>query len=153
VSNIPENRPRVLLATNLIVSYLLKKERSSDPIFVLFAMIFEQQVEVVLPDDLVAELREVTSTKPYLVRQVDSELLDKTISQIGEAAVRLSILIGEIPSITNDKKDDYLIAAALLSNADILISGDRHILALRNLLERPRIMSPADFLAEFGPSA
>ena len=146
-------RQRILLDANLVISYLLKREGSSDPIFNLFEMIFAQQVEVVLPENLVTELREVTTTKPYLVRHVDPDLLDQTINQIAELAVQLPLIVGDLPSVTGDSKDDYLIAAALLSDVDILVSGDKHILAVRNLLERPRIMTPADFVAEFGAAS
>jgi predicted nucleic acid-binding protein len=95
----------------------------------------------------------VTTTKPYLVRHVDPDLLDQTINQSAELAVQLPLIVGDLPSVTGDSKDDYLIAAALLSDVDILVSGDKHILAVRNLLERPRIMTPADFVAEFGAAS
>jgi putative PIN family toxin of toxin-antitoxin system len=146
-------RLRVLLDANLIVSYLLKKESSRDPILTLFEMVFRQEVELVLPDDLLAELRKVTGTKPYLIRHVDPGLLDRFINQIGELAVRLRPISEEVPTVTTDRKDDYLIAAAILSDADVLVSGDKHILAVRDFLERPRIMTPAGFLAEFGSSS
>jgi predicted nucleic acid-binding protein len=52
--------------------------------------------------------------------------------------------------VVRDPKDRYLLEAAIQHDVDILVSGDKDLLAMARFLEVPRIMSPAEFVAEFG---
>jgi putative PIN family toxin of toxin-antitoxin system len=52
----------------------------------------------------------------------------------------------EIPRRSADPDDDYLIALALASEADLIISGDRDLLELEGE-DLPRIVRPAEFLS------
>jgi putative PIN family toxin of toxin-antitoxin system len=53
----------------------------------------------------------------------------------------------EFPSYTADPDDDYLVALALSSGADFLVSGDRHLLELGD--DAPvRVLTPRRFLEE-----
>ncbi len=51
---------------------------------------------------------------------------------------------GSIPRATPDPKDDYLVALALSSEVDFLVSGDPHLTGLEGA--RPRILTPRAFL-------
>ncbi len=44
--------------------------------------------------------------------------------------------------------DDYLIALAIASDADLIVSGDGHLLGLDDE-SLPKILRPADFLERF----
>jgi predicted nucleic acid-binding protein len=55
-------------------------------------------------------------------------------------------LTGSAPSLVRDPKDDYLLAAAAIANADVLVTGDRDLLDIRTLLKRPAIMTAPEFL-------
>lgn len=50
--------------------------------------------------------------------------------------------------VTTDPADDRVLEAALESTADVIVSGDKHLLQIR-LWRGIRIVSPADLLAEF----
>jgi uncharacterized protein len=52
----------------------------------------------------------------------------------------------EIPRRSADPDDDYLIALALASEADLIVSGDRDLLELEGE-DLPRIVRPAEFLS------
>jgi len=53
----------------------------------------------------------------------------------------------EVPRYTNDPDDDYLVALALSSGADFLVSGDRHLLELGD--NAPvRVLTTSEFLKE-----
>jgi predicted nucleic acid-binding protein len=51
----------------------------------------------------------------------------------------------EVESIASDPDDDYLVALARASASDLLVSGDRHLLALVDL--RPRVVSARQLAA------
>lgn len=57
---------------------------------------------------------------------------------------------GEIESLTADPDDDYHIALAMASDADSVVSGDKHLLDLEGEY-LPRVVRPAEFLSS--PSA
>jgi hypothetical protein len=52
----------------------------------------------------------------------------------------------QLPGVTEDPKDDPLVACALEGNADYLVSGDRHLLDLGEY-KGIRIVSPHEFAA------
>jgi predicted nucleic acid-binding protein len=55
-------------------------------------------------------------------------------------------LSGIAPALVRDPKDDYLLAAATIADADVLVTGDRDLLDIRQLLKRPAIMTAPEFL-------
>ncbi len=54
-----------------------------------------------------------------------------------------------MPTIIHaDPSDDAFLTCAVISNAKCIISGDKHLLQLKNFAGRP-ILTPAKFLADF----
>lgn len=51
------------------------------------------------------------------------------------------------PSIMRDPNDQPILDAAIAFDADIVLTGDKDFTALD--IDRPRIMTPAEFIAEF----
>lgn len=52
----------------------------------------------------------------------------------------------EIPAVTTDPKDDYLIAYALVGEADYLVTGDKsHLLPIKKIGE-VQILNPKQFI-------
>lgn len=50
----------------------------------------------------------------------------------------------DVPSVVpNDPDDDHVLACALAAKADLIVSGDRHLLALNRYQNIP-IVSPAE---------
>jgi uncharacterized protein len=58
---------------------------------------------------------------------------------------------GRLKVIKNDPSDDRILEAAFESEADCIVSGDRHLLSLQSW-RGIRILSPADFMSEFETS-
>ena len=48
--------------------------------------------------------------------------------------------------VPDDPRDDFLVALAVAARADVLVSGDRHLLELRD--PPPPMLSPRAFLAQ-----
>jgi putative PIN family toxin of toxin-antitoxin system len=61
---------------------------------------------------------------------------------------------GPVRPATEDPKDDYLIALALSNGADVLVSGDPHLLdaneAVGGAGRGVRVLTPREFLEELG---
>ena len=54
-----------------------------------------------------------------------------------------------VPRLTPDPGDDYLVALARSSHADLIVTGDRHLLDLTDA--HPPVIGPAAFLARVAP--
>ncbi|MGB3307818.1 MAG: hypothetical protein WBA63_16645 [Thermomicrobiales bacterium] len=50
------------------------------------------------------------------------------------------------PSVLRDRCDDYLLTYAKAYGVDVLVTGDRDLLVLRKLLDRPRIVTVREIL-------
>ncbi len=66
-------------------------------------------------------------------------------SKLLEVAIIVGVS-GSLKVIEKDPDDDVILETALEGNADFLISGDRHLLELREY-RGVKILPPADFLA------
>jgi putative PIN family toxin of toxin-antitoxin system len=52
----------------------------------------------------------------------------------------------EIPAVTRDPKDDYLLAYALVGEADYLVTGDKDLLVLKQV-DTVKIVTSREFLS------
>lgn len=119
---------RVLLDTNVFISYLLSSESNSTITQIIEAAVLGKYT-LLVADQLLDELRLKVGQKPYLARRITQEQLEGLISvllQVAETVPRIT----RIPAVTRDLKDDYLIAYALLGHADYLATGDKDLLVL-----------------------
>ncbi len=69
-------------------------------------------------------------------------------STLGEVAETVSHISESIPAVTRDPKDDYLIAYALVGEADYLVTGDQELLVIGQI-DTVKIVTPRDFLSIF----
>lgn len=132
---------RVILDTNVLLSALLSPRGA--PAKLLTA--WERKLfTLVISDELLAELRSVLR-RPFFrarLRESDAELF----------AVRLHDLALRYPNPppsgdAPDAKDSFLLALAAASEAAFLVTGDKHLLALKQH-GATRIVTPA-FMVEY----
>ena len=137
---------RVVFDSNLFVSYLLNPEKTTSAVVRLVESISDSRIELLVPQELLEEIAKSVEFKPYLRDRINSAdicNLTQTLLDLGEPLPPIS---DPIPAIVRDRKDDYLLAAAAIANVDVLVTGDHDLLALRDLLPKPRIMTPAEFV-------
>jgi hypothetical protein len=128
---------KVIFDTNIWISYLIGRQLSS-----LTELLSERKIELVLSEQLLTELKEVTSRKKfqrYFNQQEVNELL-KLIDILG-----IQYEVKEYPNVCRDAKDDFLLGLIKASRADFLVTGDQDLLEL-NPFEGTEIIEPNQLL-------
>jgi hypothetical protein len=136
---------RVLLDANVYISYMLAPD-APGTIQQLMSAALEGRYMLLLPKELLHEMSEALLRKESLPRRTNSEDRQKLLSRFMEIAEKIETIREDIPTVTRDRKDDYLLAYAVIGNVDYLVTGDMDLLVL-DPVGPVRIVRPADFLA------
>lgn len=137
---------RAIVDANVFISFLLYPSGDGAPARIVRAALMHRYIPLVSPR-LLREIEEKSTGKPYLASRidvVDITWLFERLIEVSEHRDDASLLY---PTITRDAKDDYLIANAVIYQADYLVSGDHDLLDLGGEFEGVRIVSPAAFAA------
>ena len=134
---------KVLVDTNLLVSALLS---AATPPSLVVAGAMNAMYELLVSEESITELLVKCRQKPYLAERISEATLANTVDILRVTATVLPILSIPPAAITRDPKDDYLIAHAIAEQVDVLVSGDRDLLALDGTFPF-RILTPAAFAA------
>ncbi len=145
-----DGAPRVLIDTNVFVSYLLAPRGRLGTIEVIVEAALARRFTLLVSQELLDELSAVLTTSGYLRQRIPQELTENFLTAIRAIAALLPAFQDAVlPAVVGDPKDDYLLAYALVGQADYLVSGDQDLLAL-GTVDRLRIISPLDFMRELG---
>jgi putative PIN family toxin of toxin-antitoxin system len=135
---------RAVLDTNVLVSSLIKPGSVPDRIIEKWkAHIFE----ICLSEPLLDELMDVLN-RPRIKRaiSVSSEEMRKFLAVIREEGVFQRIETEVSETVLKDPDDDRILETAIAAEADVIVSGDRHLLDLGSYKGIP-ILTPRQFLA------
>lgn len=131
------NKPqRIIIDTNLWVSFLISDNVKLED------LLFAQKVSLIFSEELMQEFVSVTG-RPKFARYFNLQTVEELLSVIHEVATFVQVTT--TVSICRDPKDDFLLALALDSNADVLITGDSDLLELEQV-GGTRIMTLSSFL-------
>ncbi len=130
---------RIMLDTNVLVSMLLfPNERMN----AMLALIFSEH-ELVLSSFVVSELKDVIQRKfPAKTRVVDRLLL-----KMSYTLVYTPDEINEVLFNIRDTKDYPVLYTAIVEDVDILVTGDKDFADVE--IEKPKILTPADFMEKY----
>lgn len=133
----PNHNSRIVIDTNLWVSFLITKDFTK-----LDTIIFARQGTLVFSQELLDEFLEVVNRpklRPFFSETVVVELLE-TIEEFADFVnVRSEI------KLCRDPKDNFLLSLSLDGNADYLLTGDKDLLDLAKF-EKTKITTITDFL-------
>jgi putative PIN family toxin of toxin-antitoxin system len=130
-------RSRVVLDTNVLISAVL----FNGPPRAILELVIGGSVHCSLSLALLDELRDVLERPKFRFSaeqalQVVEEL--HAVCDIVDPATRVSV-------VTADPNDNIILECALESKADIIVSGDQHLLALAEF-KGIQIVSPSDYM-------
>jgi putative PIN family toxin of toxin-antitoxin system len=106
----------------------------------------EGKFELVLPADVAAELFTTIERRRHLASRIQQADVVRLLQRVLTFASTAPLLEVSPPEISRDPQDDYLLALAVVHEADYLVTRDRDLLDLRDVL-RVRIVDPMTFLA------
>ncbi len=128
----------VMIDTNILISTMLSPDGQVSA--VMKALVREHTL--CIPSFCLLEMETVVRRKwPHKLARIDAFL-----QRLPYEIVRTPDVLPELPRI-RDAADSPVLATALLSEADVLLTGDRDFEDVA--LPRPRIMTPARFAAEY----
>lgn len=136
---------RIVLDTNVVVSALIW---GGTP-YRLIQAAADGDIELCTSPALLIELRDVLGRAHLASR------LAQQRSSIGQAIgfyVELAISVSPLATlrvVPGDADDDHVIAAALAARAELIVSGDRHLLSMGSH-EGMRIVNAAEALVRIG---
>jgi hypothetical protein len=136
---------RVCIDTNVLVSYLLAPEADQSPNQVVRAG-FGRRFDLWLSETTLQEVARSVRSKPWLASRVDAKRADRFLLQLRRLATIAPDFPDQLPHVTRDPGDDYLIAHSVLARVDFLVTGDKDLLVLGEVAG-VRIVSPAAFVA------
>lgn len=139
-------RFKVIIDTNLWVSFLIRPTNFP----VLLEAIATESIQILYSQELLDELIEVSS-RPKLQKLIAPEVLNEVVSFLLEKG-KVKALPKKRPQICRDPKDNYLLALAITSRADYLISGDNDLLILKRV-RKTLILSYAAFKNVLSPGS
>lgn len=97
-------------------------------------------------EDIANEIRQTIANRHDLSKRITVTRVDALIALLEDVGEPLPPLDYPLPPIGRDPKDAFLIAHAVVAEADYLVSWDRDLLDLREIAE-VKIVSPPELLA------
>ncbi len=136
---------RAVFDTNVFISALFNPKR---PPAQLLELALQGKIRLIVSPQLIEEIERVLTypkiKKLLKKRKAASEEVIEGLSKTLQVAL---LTPGElsVAAIYDDPADDMVLACAVEGNADFIISGDKHLLNLRNY-QGIKIVTPAQFL-------
>jgi putative PIN family toxin of toxin-antitoxin system len=109
--------------------------------------------DLVVSEHLLEEVRDVLGRPKMQAYFPASAIAEHTARVRAAAFMVLGHYAGEVPSHTADPDDDYLVELALATDAEVLVSGDRHLRDLGTIASGGgtgvcRVLTTSAFLKE-----
>ena len=131
---------KVVLDTNVLISAIVFGGKPRD----VFNSILKGQVKLAISKDILDEMEGVLSGKKFQYPKQIIHSIRNAIEDLAEVVMPQEV----VKAIENDPDDNRILECALESKANLIISGDRHLLDLKQY-RSIKIITPSDFLKEF----
>lgn len=134
----PNKASRIILDTNLWISFLISKDLSK-----LDEILFEKKAKLVFSKELLDEFLEVAKRPKFrrFFSKIDIENILETIDEYADFVIVKSKI-----TICRDPKDNFLLSLAKDGKADFLLTGDNDLLDI-GVFEKTSIETISEFLS------
>ena len=131
---------RIVLDTNILISAIVFGGKPRE----ILEKIITNKIRLAILKDILDETDGVLSGKKFKYPPQVVYEIRNAIEELGE------IIVPEkrINRIKKDPDDNRILECALTANADFIISGDNHLLEIKDFQNIP-IISPAEFLERY----
>jgi len=127
---------RVVLDTNIVISSAL-----GGALVLIFEEWDEGKFTVIVTSDILSEYFEVLNRPKFRLKQETIDKIARYLYQFSEFVVPEE----RIQFIEADPKDDKFLEAAIAGKVDFIVSGDKHLLDLKEFQSIP-IISGREFI-------
>ena len=135
----PKAKDRVIIDTNLWISFLLSKDYSK-----LDKLFRQENITLIFSKSLLEEFIEV-ARRPKFKKYFSLSDLNDLLSEIHLRAEFIEVNSNVI--LCRDSKDDFLLSLAKNSNASHLVTGDNDLLEIKKF-EKTMILTISEYLLE-----
>lgn len=129
----------IVLDTNVLVSALIKRGKPRELIF----KIIEGKAQLFLSKSILEEFVKV-AYDPKITKYVGEKDLGEFLKIIGSIA-KLVKIRSKFKIVTHDPSDDVVLRTAFDGKVDYIVSGDEHLLSLREF-RKIKIVSVSEML-------
>lgn len=138
----PSDRIRVVIDTNIWISFLIGKTITSG----FNKLLADKRFEILSCNELYNELKEVLS-RPKFRKYITRSQIEYFLQLFSAATSGIDIVSSA--TISTDPDDNFLLALAKDGNAHFLITGDKpHLLKLQ-MFENTQVITFAEFYKKF----
>ncbi len=131
-----KKRSRIIIDTNLWISYLLSNEFSK-----LDKVLLSKNIRILFSQELLDEFIEVAQ-RPKFKKYFSIEDLEHLLTQIKSKVEFISVI--SVVNICRDSKDNFLLSLAKDGKATHLITGDKDLLDIK-IFGKTKILKINDF--------
>jgi hypothetical protein len=137
---------RAVFDTNVFISALFNPKRLPAQVLELA---LQGKIKLIISPQIIGEIERVMTyprVKKFLAqRQTAPGEIEEGLAKVLKAAVLTPGNLS-VKAIPDDPADDMILACALEGRADFIVSGDQHLLGLKNY-QGIKIVDPATFLS------
>ncbi|MDE2025952.1 MAG: putative toxin-antitoxin system toxin component, PIN family [Patescibacteria group bacterium] len=144
-----ENKPIILIDTNLLISSIIIKGRNTPNI--LFSAWKQDRYTLALSEELITEIENVLhKEKIYKKYHILPDEIKEFIKELRFSAnLIIPLPFEDLPIHSRDIKDDKLLCCAIAGNCDYLVTGDQDLLVLSGdkLLGKIKIVTAKELIS------
>ena len=133
---------RVVADANVLVSAAIARDAESPPAVILDAVL-DGRVELVTSPQLLAEIGAVLA-RPRMRRYLSLDEAERFVGDLASLTALHADAPLPHPAVCRDTADDYLLALAVVSDVEVIVSGDLDLLSLEQI--DPAVVTPRALL-------
>jgi putative PIN family toxin of toxin-antitoxin system len=134
-------KPKVVLDSNVLISAAVFGGKPRE----ILDLAIKGLIEVAVSDDILEEIKGVLEGKKFQYPKRIARTLMREIEDLADLVQPKE----KIEALLEDPEDNRVLECAVESGANVIVSGDSHLLALQSF-GRIRIMNPDEFLRRHG---